>query len=209
MYFSIPLFAAVREDYRKSVFIYLAVASFILNALIPFICTVSHYDVGYSLNVAAVSGYLIYLLIGYLLHKNEVKVRYRIMIYIAGVAGLLMHTIGTYVLSMEAGEIVRTYKGYLNVPCIMYSVSVFLFFRYGGARLMQNLCINKCINTIAGYTFALYILHWYVLRILVKEFEIDERSIYYRIGAPFLVLPIVMLLTWLIRKIPILKRVLP
>ena len=60
-----------------------------------------------------------------------------------------MHIIGTYKLSMDAGKIIDTYKGYTNIPCIMYSVAIFVLLKDIGNRITNY----KIINVIGKYTF--------------------------------------------------------
>lgn len=209
LYLSIPLLAAVREELRKRVFVYLAAAGFLLNCLIPFLVRVFHVDVKTTFSVAAVSGYMLYLILGYLLHRYEVKKKIRFCLYILGVLGLLLHIIGTYYLSIDAGEIVSTYKGYNNVLCILYSTAVFVFLKYAWEYLSRVRWVDMLIRILKPYTFSLYLVHWYILQILIKEFEIDVRSIYYRLSAPFAALAVTVVFTWIIRKLPYGKHLLP
>ena len=60
-----------------------------------------------------------YALLGYLLSHSDLK-RYKKWIYLFGIVGLTIHIIGTWYLSYRIGDIGRTFKGYLNVPCILY-----------------------------------------------------------------------------------------
>lgn len=116
---------------------------------------------------------------------------------------------GTYFSSIHAGKLISIYKGYMNIPCLLYSTAIFIFFRYGGQKIMQNQNICKIINKVKNYTFSLYLLHWYILQILLRHFSINETSIIYRLTAPFLALVITMIITKIIRKIPVIKRILP
>nr|WP_296460919.1 acyltransferase [uncultured Acetatifactor sp.] len=210
LYLSIPLLAAVEKGLRKKVFVYLAISSFLFNCLIPFFNKSFHVDVGYQFSVDVGRGGILYLILGYLLHKCEIKRKVRGVLYATGILGLLIHLIGTYWLSVTAGEIVSTYKGYNNVPCIMYSVAVFLFLKHVWEdRLQQVRPVSSAIRFLKDYTFSLYIVHWYFLNIMVKEFEIDTRSIYYRLGAPFIVVAVTICFTWVMRKIPLGKKLLP
>ena len=116
---------------------------------------------------------------------------------------------GTYYVSMEAGKVLRTYKGYNNVPCILYSVGVFLFVKENAYRL-DTVLFRKKINKFKDYTFAIYLLHWFVMHSLIRAFHIDTHSIVYRLGGIFMVSFICVCITWFIRKIPWLgRRILP
>ena len=209
IYLSIPLFAAVAEDKRVVVFQYLAIAGFILNCLIPFLLSLFHVSVSYEFSVSAVAGYLLFVILGYLLTHCALSPGARYLLYALSVAAFLVHLIGTYQASMEAGALVKTYKGYLNVPSIVYSVGIFVFFRYAGERLMQVSLISKLVNFLKDYTFSLYLLHIFILRTILKVFPVTSKSMSYRLGAPFATFAVTVLVTWLIRKIPVLRKTLP
>ena len=210
LYLSVPLFAAVQDSLRRKVFLYLAVACFVLNCLIPFMNAIFNINVGYQFSVTVGSGYLLYLILGYLLHKYEMGRWLWYVLYGTGLVGLMLHIVGTYKLSVAAGSIVSVYKGYNNVPCMLYSVAVFLLLKQiWGGKLGQMLPTKRLIRFLRNYTFSLYLIHWYVMKIMVKEFGINTQSIYYRLGAPFVILAVTVLVTLVVRKIPFGKNVLP
>ena len=205
VYLSIPLFASVEKTKRKKVFSYLALLGFILNVFIPFISKLFNLGLSSSIFIIVSYNYLLYALIGYLLDKHDLQKRDRIIIYILGMLGLLMQCFGTYFASIKAGELIDTFNEYTNVPCLLYGVSIFVFVK----ELCKKIKIWKGINWLSKYTFALYLMHYLVLDPIQRIFNPDIRSIYYRLSMPFIVIPIVILVTFLLRKIPIIKRIVP
>ena len=173
IYLCIPLFSSVEKAKKKSTYLYLVIVGIIFNSLLPFINNVFNLGLYLPITVLVASGYLIYPLLGYLLDRIELTKKQKIIIYIVGIIGLLMHIIGTYKLSMDAGKIIDTYKGYTNIPCIMYSVAIFVLLKDIGNRITNY----KIINVIGKYTFPIYLMHWYVLRIFVKLFSINTQNI--------------------------------
>lgn len=208
-YLAIPLFAAVPKDSNKKIFIYLAAVGFTLNILAPFIISVFGLKLNWKISLAASGGYLFYTLAGYLIHKWELKRKYRIMIYLFALLGLAMNLIGTYTLSIGAGHIVETFRGYVNLPCVVYSLGVFVFIKYDLVKIMRFGWISRIVNFLNPYTFGIYLLHWFVLEIIVKAFSIDTHSIVYRLIAPFAILVISVALIWIVQRIPGGKRVIP
>lgn len=156
LYLSIPLFASVPEEKRKRLFLFLAVASFIFNNLISFIKNIFRLTFPWMFTVNAGSGYLLYLIIGYLFTRCHIAKGFRYLLYLLGIIGLMAHILGTYYLSVAAGSIVKTYTGYLNVPCILYSSVIFVFFRYQGSQFMQNIKVKSLVDTLVPYTFNIY-----------------------------------------------------
>lgn len=208
VYLCIPLFAAVCKEQRIKVFQYLIAGAFIFNILIPFLVKV--FQVGYTnrISIATSSGYLFFVLVGYVLSRVRLEKKWRMVIYLAGMIGLLMHIIGTYQLSMLAGAIDQTYKGYNNLPCVLYSIAIFVLLREVGEHINSEK-VWRFINWVAKYTFAIYLLHWFVMDLLKDIFAINIYSIWYRVGAPFFICAICIFITWILRKIPFIKMIVP
>lgn len=91
------MFSAVEEEKRKSVFVYISVVGFLLNVLIPFLAGFTYWipDNG-SLRLYVTMSYLLYMVVGWLLHTQETKKLYRIVLYILAILGLFLHMFGTY-----------------------------------------------------------------------------------------------------------------
>lgn len=212
VYLSIPLLAAVPQDKKKEVFSYLAIVCFILNIVIPFVIQVGHLQIDFPYYVSVGSGYLFYVIVGFLFHEHDLKAASRVVIYILALTGLLTHLLGTYYASMEANEVIKTFKGYTNLPCILYAIGIFVLVKNVVNRRIthrNNSKIDRVVGVVKRYTFSIYLLHWFIKQFLEKIILIDNRSIIYRLCAPILIVCLSMGITFLIRKIPVVKRILP
>lgn len=209
IYLSIPVFSLIPDENKKSIFIYVATFSFILNMLIPFIISVFNLPINYSISMIVGGGSLFFPLVGYLLHKYEISRKYRLILYLISIIGLLLHFFGTYYLSMDAGEVIRTFKGFTNVPSALYSIGIFVFIKYDLIKIMKINIINKIVHFLDFYTFGIYLIHWYLLEFLRITFNINNTSIIYRLFSPIIVLIMSVIIIYLIRKIPIVKRIIP
>lgn len=209
IYLSIPLFAAVEKCFRKEVFSYLAVVGFIINFLIPLLKNSILNGVSWPISVGVVSGNMIYIVLGYLLDRYELTSRQRMKIYMCSIVGYMIHLIGTYIVSFQAGEVLRTYKGYASAHCIMYSIGVFVWFKYNGEKLLSNKIVNKVVRIILPYTFGIYLVQSYIYKTMIKYMDIDTKSIVYRLGAPIVIIPIAICTLRFIKKIPIVKHIAP
>ena len=140
-----------------------------------------------------------------------------ILISLLAFAGLLLQITGTYRLSMNAGELIDTYKGYNNVPCVLYSLGIFVFFRNYGNKIMSGF-IGNIIGKISKYTFGIYLIHIYIVSYLpslislifgnIEVYSITT-SLLYRITAPFVIVAICILIIFLLRKIPAIRHIVP
>lgn len=209
VYIEIPLLAAVKTERRNTVYTLIVSCFVVFNVILPFIGNAFGLGIKSSFSITTGSGYLVYVMLGYLIDRNELDKKTRSMIYILGVLGLLAHIIGTYLLSIEAGHIVQTYKGYQNLPCILYSISVFVLGKYCGYRLLNNQIIRRIVSFFSSYTYSFYLLHWFVIQIIIQQFQPNIRSIVYRLGCPILIIVVVILITKLLRKCKIGKIMVP
>lgn len=208
VYLSIPLFAAVQQELKMKVFKGLAAVAFAIDIIIPFLCSVLQINYTNRFSVDVASGYLFFVLVGYIISRERITKKCRIIIYILGIVGLLMHMLGTYHLSTDAGAIISTYKGYLNLPSVLYSIAVFVVIK----QIVQKITNEKVLSVIellSQYTFAVYLMHWFVIDLIKKIFSPNVYSIIYRVGTPILVYFVCMLLARCVRKIPIIKNILP
>ena len=208
IYLCIPLFASISKNKRNSVFIYLLCCGFIINNLLPFLINVLRIDIALPLSLQVISGHLIFVIGGVVIHTNDLGRRTQLCIYILGLIGFLLHLIGTYKLSSSAGSIVSTYKGYTNVPSILYSFGIFVFLKQIGTRIMEGR-LSRLFCFLKDYTFPVYLMHWFIITALQRVFQFDTISLIYRLGLPVLIFIITICITRLIRMIPFLKRILP
>ena len=70
--------------------------------------------------------------------------------------------------------------------------------------------ISKSVQFIKKYTFPIYLMHYFI-EILNRYLHLANytKSIFYRLGMPFVVIPITIILTALIRKLRVGRKVLP
>lgn len=211
IYLVIPLFAQIPQEKRKNLFGYLAVICFVINSLIPFLFEFFSFDIEISPYWAPGMGfeYILYVLIGYLLHNYQLKKSGRYSIYFLALIGLLIHMCGTYTASMEAGYLVQQYKGYCNVPAVLYSTGIFLFFRQTGPVLMKWKPLNLLTGILKPYTFGIYLLHYHLLMYIVNALQFNVYSMAYRLGFPFILIGLCIAILFLLRKIPMVRRIVP
>ncbi len=210
VYLCIPLLASISEEKKKKTFQYLIVICLMINHIIPFIKAIWNVQTEWPFRVYVGMGNIIFLIIGYYINNYEIPGYCRKIIYILAAFGLLAQIWGTYYLSMHAGMIITTYKGYENLPSLLYASGIFLFFKYHGDKIWKNnTWVWNVIKNLSRYTFAIYLLHYYVIDIMKRVFVIDERSIVFRLGAPFIVIPICVVIAKLLRKIPVVRNIIP
>lgn len=207
LYLCVPLFSAIRKEIRLKVCTYLLIVSLILNYIVPFVCEMLEVQMERVVPFEVAQNYIIFALIGYVVSKKEIPSWVNKILYVLGVAGFVFLFSRTYAFSMEAGKTIEAYKGYDNFPCLLYATGVFVFFKEIGTKI-RNEKLIQCIEILSGYTFAIYLLHYYFIDLLEGVFG-NELSLVYRIVAPVINFGICILVTYLLRKIPLIRKVLP
>ncbi len=208
VYLCIPLFSAVQKEIRLRVFQYLIAATLVFNIALPFITSVFPFGYWNPLSVDVTSGYLFFVLVGYVLNKQTLEKKWRMVSYALGVVGFLLQLVGTYVSSMEAGYVVTTFKEYTNLPSVMYSIAIFTFMKEVSGRIKSE-NVWRFINWAGKYTFAIYLIHWFVMVVLQRLLDLNVYSILYRLGFPVIVCGLCILIAWVMRKIPVIKKFVP
>lgn len=218
IYLMMPLFASVRKEKRVKVFTYIIFISLAINFVIPFILAVlnryAEIKIGWkNYNIYVGFQYLYYVLLGYVFTKREIKLRFRLIIYAFALAGLLTHIIGTYyeTKANPTGHVVAFFKDYYNLPCVLYSTGIFLFLKQAASKL-KNKNVISFFAIFQSYTFPIYLIHRYFLDVFEENLHytgFERASAEYVVFATLLALILSVLLTMLLRKIPVLRRIVP
>lgn len=209
IYLCMPLFASIAKEERKSSFEYLLICGLILNVFIPSAQKLIPSDLNFSYSLAVASEYLIYPIGGVLLYYYPPQKKVKNIVLILGFIGFLFHFCGTYSLSVEAGYVVSKYKGYTNFPCVLYSFAVLVGLRDICEKLMSSIIIRSTINVLANNALPIYLLHYFFLDSARRLFNFDETTWIYRVCAPIIVILIVIGLSYVLRKIPLVRDTLP
>ena len=69
--------------------------------------------------------------------------------------------------------------------------------------------IRKVVTFLNQYMFCVYLMHWFVLTAILQFVKINTTFISWRLIAPFGIVAISIGIICIIRKIPILRRVIP
>ena len=215
IYMMIPVFAAIPEKKRIKVFTYIIGVSLLMNYTIPFILGILNQYTGFKMSwtytMAAGLQYLIYPLIGYVLHKVEIQRKQRLIIYAIALAGLLTMIIGTYFATRREGKLVGVYKGNYNVPVLVYASGIFLFVKTAVDRVKKER-VNRFFVYFQSFTFPIYLIHRYYLDVFEENLSyihVQKASLVYVFGATILALLLSILTTMILRKIPVLRHVVP
>ena len=216
IYMIMPLLSSVHKEKRVKVFSYIIGVSLVINCVIPFgLSLLKHYadiSFGWPFKIYVGFEYLYYVLLGYVLHKTELKPRSRLIIYAFAVIGLLAHILGTYYEhKLNPGGNFMLYKGYYNLPVVLYSTGIFLFVKQAASKITSEKTI-KVFSYLQTYTFPIYLIHRYFLDVFEENLSLihlERASLLYVFPATVLALLLSILTTMLLRRMFILRKIVP
>ena len=207
IYLVMPLLSLLEKDeYKKTLWLIVGLY-FVFNATLPnlFALVGIKWYTGFGMPL---SGYAIYVILGYLLSKEELDNKWKILIYVGAVFGILYRYITTFILSKSAGQVIKTTWGYSSWHCMLLTVSVFI--------IIKDLKIEEINDTaktimakIAQCSFGIYLIHMIVKACYIKVFNINTLSWYFRTFGVLGIYIISLVGVMLMKKIPILRKILP
>lgn len=210
LYLSLPLLSCIPEKMRNTVFGFTFLYAFISTSCLPLLFNL----LSIPFNSALISplnggGYVMFLLLGYFLTHIKLTKQQAGFVYIFGCFGLILRYVGSLMYSYRSGCINETFYGYSNFPSVVLAAAVFLWFWRRDWFILANSKSAFILRKISSASFGVYLIHFYWLRFLVDTFTLDMRSWQWRLfGVPAVYL-VSLILVLCIKKIPLLKYIVP
>ena len=128
VYMIIPLIAYVDKSKKMKIYWYCFIMLILNQSLIPYLIDLIYPSLIWIYSIK--SEYIIYIFPGYIIQNYKFSSLLKFIIYFLGFIGLLIHIYGTQILTLRNKKIIFLHKGYYNIPCLLYSCSIFLFIKY-------------------------------------------------------------------------------
>lgn len=205
-YMIIPSIAYVNKSRKIQIYSYCFITLIITNSLIPYLIKIFHLNLSwpYSFN----PGHIIYIFPGYIIQNFNFLIPIKFLIYIHGFFALLIHLYGTKILTLRYKRIITMHKGYFNVPCIIYSCSTFLFIKEY-SYFLTKIINRKYINIIGSLTIGPFFIHLPMIDTIHKYYKIDRLSFGYRFFGGIVICTMNLIITYILKKIPIINYLVP
>ena len=162
---------------------------------------------------SVINGYFGYMILGVLLGKvDTLKVKQRILIYLGGIAGILMAVFGTVYYS-NSSAIDAFFNGGYQINSFLIAAAIFVFVRELFKRIENNknskstASFLTAISFLGKCSFGVYLIHVLILELLCKY--ISYPSLPIQIICNFLICSAISFAgSALISKIPVLNKIL-
>lgn len=208
IYLSIPVLAQLKENLK--VLIYMVGIGILTYSILPFGMSIMNIPFNTNLSFPLTSGYIIFVIVGYILSKIDLSKKSRYLIYFGGIIGIVIRYGMTYTLSIRDGQLNKMSWGYLNLPSVLLAVAVFTLFKYiNWDKLFKTEKIKDIIRKISGASFGIYLIHMLVIRALLHYFGWNTFGWKWRYGGGVIVYACALTIVLLMKKIPLIKKIVP
>lgn len=208
VYLSMPLLSLLTKN--KHALKYAVCVVFFIKSLMPYITLWTGFSLSSEIRLPAAGDYIIYVFLGYLLSTEDFSRVQRAVIYTLGVFGAVFRYTATYYLDITTGENNKTYFDYFGFFAVFLSVAVFVLFKYiKWEKLFVSEYAKKTVAKISSCSFGIYLIHMIVLRTAEMIPGIVGGTWQWRIFGPFVFYFIALMIILLIKKIPVLKKIVP
>lgn len=210
IYFTMPLLSLLaKEEYKKTLW-FTVLIYFIFNATLSNILPIMGITFNNSLTVQ-VGGYIVYVILGYLLSNQDLTRKQKILLYVGTIVGLIYRYVTTFVLSKESGQVVKITWGYCSWHCILLACSVFVCVK--GLRINEKIKNNpkivKKLSEISSCSFGIYLIHMIVKYYELRILNLNLYSWQFRTFGIISTYLISLVIIYVLKKIPIVKKIVP
>lgn len=208
IYLAIPVISLIPQESRRKAFLYIIIITFVFNQFLPDLLYHLNLNYNYDLKFPLTySGWISFIFIGYYIDKYEIVKKHRVIIYVLGIIGFLTMVVPTIFISYHKNESCSWFDEYYDAPCVLYSASVFLFFK---SKINNNQIVTKIMpffNFVAPTTLEIYVLH-----IAIRDFLRYFYTYSYfgmNLVLTLSILTICFIVVKIVQKIPGLRHIFP
>lgn len=208
IYLAIPVISLMPQETRRKAFLYIIIITFVFNQFLPDLLYHLNLNYNYDLKFPLTySGWISFIFIGYYIDKYEIVKKHRVIIYVLGIIGFLTMVVPTIFISYHKNESCSWFDEYYDAPCVLYSASVFLFFK---SKINNNQIVTKIMpffNFVAPTTLGIYVLH-----IAIRDFLRYFYTYSYfgmNLVLTLSILTICFIVVKIVQKIPGLRHIFP
>lgn len=197
LYIVSPILSCITKNANKKTFYYLFIL-FLIGCFLKTIINCSFLphiqiikDILNKFPIGIVCQYYSYFLLGYFLYYYDISLKHRKYIYILGVLSFLCCMFLTLLISQYTGVNTEIFYNYFSVFTFFEACALFLSFKHGTFKSEKE--YGFFFTTISNCTLGIYVVH-----VLVMNFLFDFGLIHITNFNPFLSIPIVAILVFII-----------
>lgn len=207
IYLSIPIVSLIPK--KKHIYLYIIFYGFLTVSVLPTVFKLFSAHFNSAIKAPFVGGAIIYVFLGYYLANFEIIQKHRFTIYFLSIIGFCFLFFGTLIITPKNHTMSRMFYGITNFPSVLYSTGVFVFFKYLNYDKFKNVIWPINISTISKYSFGIYLIHLFYIKFFKWILYVSVVGLKWTFGGPILIYLISLFTVILIKKIPVVKKIIP
>ena len=209
VYLTLPILSILSDEKYRKILWYIVVGMFITKSCLPLIFNVLEITYNNYLSILFDS-YIIFVILGYLISTMKINKKHRYIIYAMGIGACIFRYGVTYYLSTRDGVVNRLLFDYIQFHSVFLAVAVFVFIKnIQWDKIFKTSESRYILTQISSCSFGIYLIHKLVMHYEIKLVVADIYSIKWRIGGAILTYIVCLCIVYVLKKIPILKKIVP
>lgn len=209
VYLSIPVLSLLTEEKNRKVLWYIVIVSAIFNS-IPLFSNITKISHNKYFNFPVASGYIMYVVLGYLIATQKINKGKRYLIYSLGIFSAILRYVVTYYLSVRDGSTNKLLFEYLYFTALFLALAVFVFIKnINFDKIIKSEKTAKIISRISSCSFGIYLMHRVIMTYEIKFLNVYTYSWQWRTIGAIATYLICLAIVYIIKKIPILNKIVP
>lgn len=211
-YLFIPILRVLLNALSKTLRYYYLMLWFLAVSFFPIIEETT--GIATTIDLAMVSGYVGYLVLGYMLGNFQITGRYVMYSMFVIIASLVTTVFGAYFLSASQGRLIRYFYYYLSPNVIILSLASFIFIKGIAERtaFLQHGVAETMLKALGSATFGIYLIHPVFLRLLQEGMfgfhlsGLNENPAYSILATAVMAFSLSFVATYALLKLPLIRR---
>ena len=200
IYLSMPVLTQIQNKIKT--FTYMIIYGMLTLVIVPFFCNLFNITLYIDTIASPITGsFLLFALIGYVLHNTELPKAVNYTIYAAGIAGFILMFAGTLVCTPNGGPFSPLFRGYLNLPAMLQASALFLLFKNIAWGNLPRF-LTTIVNYIKPHTLGIYLIHMHLIGNIAYRYTGLQPSLVYRTLGSVLIFIICLFLCKALEQIP-------
>ena len=210
IYLTIPFLSLVAKEENRKILWFTVLLYFIFNASLSKLLPLVGIKYNNSLTVQ-LPGYVIYVILGYLLSTKDLTKKQKIILYISAIIGVIFRYTVTFILSKQSGEVIKNTWGYTQWHCILLACAIFVFVKNLkiDEKLKNRQKIVRILSKVSGCSFGVFLIHKMVMHYELQFFNTNILDWKWRTIGVIITYLFSLIIIYILKKNPIIKRIVP
>jgi len=210
VYCSLPFIQKMVKEFKKTDYLIFLLLFLVFPTFINLLNSYIDININYNFQLAFFPIIISTVICGNFISKLDITKKYLIISIITFIFSFSIMFLSMYIPYIDNGEISYILDSWNTFPVILMSISTFYIIRHIYEKIKLSYKVNKIISKVSSTTFGIYLFH-YILNYRIYKITIVQKLFVFCPIIAIIVLNILvftfcMIITYLLKKIPILKK---